>query len=146
MSALITLVQMAPSLAKLATDLVSASDTTKRNAQLIEFQNAIIGFQSLIATVQQENASLIQQKRDAEEELKRMEDWETEKQRYKLATPYSGVTVYALQQAMSNGEPPHYICANCFQNRKKSILANSTAKDGFIAIICAACRFTAQTR
>jgi hypothetical protein len=47
---------------------------------------------------------------------------------------------------MSNGEPPHYLCANCFQDRKKAILAHSGNKDGWIAIVCAACRFTSQTR
>jgi len=144
--AITTLIQLAPSLAKLATDLIATSDTAKRNTQLIEFQNALIGLQSLIASVQQENATLIRQKSDAEEELKRMKDWDAEKKRYKMATPYSGVTVYAVQKSMSNGEPPHYLCANCFQNRKLSILAHSTPKEGFVAIVCAGCRFTAQTR
>ena len=146
MDALTTLMQVAPGLTKMATDLVSASDTVKRNAQLIEFQNAIIGFQSLISSVQQENATLVQQKRDAEEELKRMKDWDSERKRYKLATPFSGVTVFALQKDMSKGEPPHYLCANCFRQGKQSVIANTTNKEGWVALVCSACKFSAQTR
>ncbi|HKQ25450.1 MAG TPA: hypothetical protein VJT81_13495 [Burkholderiales bacterium] len=144
--AIAALIQLAPNLANLAKDLVSASDTAKRNAQLIEFQNALIGLQSLIASIQQENAALIRQKSDAEEELKRMKDWDAEKQRYKMATPYDGVTVYAMQKAMSKGEPAHYLCANCFYGGKRSILANSSNKEGWAAIVCAVCKFAAQTR
>jgi hypothetical protein len=144
--ALAMLIQAGPKLVQLATDLISASDTAKRNAQLIEFQNALIGLQSLIASVQQENATLIQQKRDSEEELKHMKDWNAEKSRYKLATPYSGVTVFALQKAMSNGQPPHYLCANCFSRGEQAHLAHSTNKDGWVAVVCSACKFVAQTR
>ena len=126
--ALTTLVQLASSLAKLATDLVSTSDAAKRNAQLIEFQNALIGLQSLIASVQQENATLIRQKSDAEEDLKRMKNWDAQKQRYKLAAPFAGCMVYALQKSMSNGEPPHYLCAACFQKGEPSILQSREAK------------------
>lgn len=118
----ISLIQAGASLAKLASDLVSASDTTKRNAQLIEFQHALIQYGALIASVQQENATLVAQKRDAEEELERMKAWSTEKQRYKLAAPFAGCMVYALQKAMSGGEPAHYLCTACYQKGQRSIL------------------------
>lgn len=144
--AITALVQLGPSLVNLATGLITASDTAKRNAQLIEFQSALIGFQSLIASVQQENATLASQKRDAEDELKQMKDWEGEKKRYQMVEPYSGVTAFAVKKNMNNGEPPHYLCANCFQSGKKSFLTKSGNKDGWIAIVCSACKFTSQTR
>jgi hypothetical protein len=141
--ALSALIQVAPSLAKLATDLVSTSDTAKRNAQLIEFQNALIGLQSLVASVQQENATLIQQNRDMGEELKRLKDWDTQKERYKLAAPFPGCMVYALQESMSEGDPPHYLCAACFKKGQPSILqgreGRPLGKDKGYAKGCYAC-------
>jgi len=116
------LFQLLPSLTKMATDLAAATDATKRQAQLLEFQQALIGLSSKIATVQQENATLRNQKDDAEAELKRMKDWEHQKSRYKLVAPFPGCMVYALQKAVSGGEPPHYICAACFENGKRSVL------------------------
>ena len=122
------LVQLVPSIAKLATGLTSAADAAKRNAQLIEFQNSLIGLQSLIASVQQENATMARQKGDLEEELKRMKDWGAQSRRYKLAAPFAGCMVYALQKAMSEGEPPHYLCASCFQKGQPSILQGREGK------------------
>ena len=46
--ALGALIQLAPSITKLATDLISASDTAKRNAQLIEFQKGMCSILYLI--------------------------------------------------------------------------------------------------
>lgn len=145
------LLQLTPGLAKLATDLVSASDTAKRNAQLIEFQSALIGIQSLVASVQQENATLLRQKDDAEEELKRMKNWEAQKQRYKLVAPFAGCMVYALQKTMSEGQPAHYLCAACFQKGQPSILQSTEGrprKEGgriMASFACSACRSEAFT-
>jgi hypothetical protein len=148
--ALTTLIQLAPSLAKLATDLVSTSDTAKRNTQLIEFQNALIGLQSLIASVQQENATLIREKSNAEEELKRMKAWETQKHRYKLAAPFPGCMVYALQKSTGEGETAHYLCAACFQKGEPSILQSREGrhtKEGRVhaSFYCPTCRSEAVT-
>jgi hypothetical protein len=126
--ALAALIKFGPSITKMATDLVSTSDAAKRNAQLIEFQNSLIGLQSLIASVQQENSTLIRQKSDAEEELKRMKNWEGQKQRYSLAAPFSGCMVMALKKSMSDGQPAHYLCASCFQKDKASILQSREAR------------------
>jgi hypothetical protein len=144
--ALLTLVQAIPGLAKLAGEIIAASDKAKSNAQLIEFQQALIGLNALVASVQQENATVLRQKGEAEDKLKRMEDWDAEKQRYKLATPYSGVTVFALKKDMNEGEPPHYLCANCFKKGVQAHLAHSTNKDGWVSVVCSECRFAAQTR
>lgn len=144
------LVQLAPSLSKLASDLVSTSDTAKRNAQLIEFQHALIGLQALIASVQQENATLAREKGDAEEELKRVKDWERQKQRYRLTAPFPGCMVYALQKSMSEGEPAHYLCAACYQKGQASILQSKEGgqrKEGRVmsSFGCPACRSEAFT-
>ncbi len=148
--AITTLVQLVPSVVKLATDLVSTSGNAKSNAQLIDFQNALIGLQSLIASVQQENATLIRQKSDAEEELMRMKDWNAQKQRYKLAAPFAGCMVYALQKSMSEGQTPHYLCASCFQKGESSILQSREGrhtKEGRIhsSFYCSVCRSEAVT-
>lgn len=145
--AITTLVNLGPGLVNLATSLIGETDTAKRNAQLIDFQKAIIQLQSLIATVQADNAALVRQKGDLEKQLESMKAWETEKQRYVLARPYHGVTVYALKKSMSNGQAAHYICANCYQDGRPSILQTSQTKEGMWAVICQrpACKASALT-
>jgi len=111
-----------PSLAKAGADIAAASDEAKRNAQLIAFQSVIIQLQSTIASVQIQNASLLQDKRDLERQIAEMNGWEGEKQRYTLVTIWDGSVAYALKESASQGEPPHWLCTFCYSNGKKSIL------------------------
>lgn len=139
--ATIALLQAIPGVAKLVTEIAGASEAAQRNAQLIQFQNALIGLNSILASVQQDNATLTQQKRDAEEELKRMKDWETEKKRYKMVAAHQGSFVFALKREMSNGESPHYLCANCFKQGKPSILNDLAVNksDSWHSWVCPNC-------
>lgn len=130
----------------IAKGLMSLHTMAEVQSKAIELNEKIIAAQHQIYEANAAQTTLIERVRELEGQIAAMKNWDAEKQRYKLATPYSGVTVYALQKSMSDGEPPHYVCANCFQNRKRAILANTVAKDGFVAIVCAACKFVAQTR
>jgi hypothetical protein len=65
---------------------------------------------------------LLKEKRDLEEQLRRVKDWDAEKQRYQLSNVGQGCMAYSLKAGMENGEPPHSICARCYQEARKSIL------------------------
>ncbi len=134
-----------PGLAKAGADIAAASDEAKRNAQLIEFQRVIIQLQSSIASVQIQNASLLREKEDLETQIMRMKDWDAEKQRYALVTIWEGATAYALKKSMSMGEPPHWLCTNCYQDGKKSILNETVSAKNFRAASCPVCKSTIQT-
>jgi len=130
----------------IAKGLLSLHTMAEVQSKSIELNQAIIDAQHQIFAANAAQTALVERVRELERQIAAMESWDAEKKRYQMATPYSGVTVYAVQKSMSNGEPPHYLCANCFQSRKRSILANTSTKEGWVAIICAACKFTAQTR
>jgi hypothetical protein len=133
-----------PGLAKAGADIASASNEAKRNAQLIEFQKAIINANALIASVQQQNASLSREKDELKKQIMQLENWARERDRYAMITVFQIATVYSLKESMSNGEPPHYICPKCYQHGQKMILQPSSPK-GFIHIVCPACDFDIPT-
>ena len=46
-----------------------------------------------------------------------------------------------LQAGMENGEPPHRICANCYQNGKKAILQTASHLErGYRVYSCPSCK------
>lgn len=152
--AVVGLIQAAGALINLGTSISSTTDAAKRNADLLEFQKALIGLNGLIATVQQDNATLRGQKDEAEAALKRMQDWEVQKQRYQLVAPFPACMVYALKQEASSGEPPHYLCAACFQKGQRSILQGmetttrrkkDTVGQSFSVYACSVCEAEAVT-
>jgi hypothetical protein len=134
-----------PSLAKAGADIAASSDEAKRNTQLIEFQRVIIQLQSSIAAIQNQNASLLRDKDDLEKKIVSMKNWDAEKQRYALVTVFDGITVYALKESVSQGEAPHHLCTNCFNNGKKSFLNTVDGARGFSMLTCSVCKSQLQS-
>jgi hypothetical protein len=67
-------------------------------------------------------SALLNRVRELEEEKAKLEAWNTEKQRYKLTELGPGMTTYTLKEGMENGEPPHHLCTNCYNEGHKSIM------------------------
>lgn len=110
-------------LSNLGKAIAEATDASQRRAQLIEFQDAIINANTMIASVQQQNLSLLREKDDLEKQIVQLKNWDAEKQRYALVSIFEGTaSVIAMKESISNGEPPHWLCPNCFQSGKKSFL------------------------
>ena len=109
-------------LKNIAQSMISLRDAQAFQAKILEFNGQLIDAQTKIFAVNEERSTLIERVRELESEITRMKDWETEKNRYQLVTPYVGCLVYALKKSMSNGQPPHYICTQCYENGKRSIL------------------------
>ena len=136
---LTTLLAVIPGLAKAGADIAASSDEAKRNSQLIEFQRVIIQLQSSIAAIQLQNAALISDKADLERQVAELKDWERERNRYSLATIWDGSVAYSLKQSQANGEPPHWLCTNCFSTGKKSLLNPVEGCNRFFGVKCAVC-------
>ena len=145
-----TLIQGTISGLKLAGDIAKGilelKSLTDVQGKVIELQSAILSAQSSALSANSDQAAMVEDIRALKKEIADVKAWESQKQRYKLVSPLTGVSAYAIQKSMSNGEAAHYLCANCFQNGKKSFLAQTGNKEGWVALVCSACKFTAQTR
>ena len=91
-------------------------------SKAIELQQIILSAQSSALAAQSEQFSLLNKISELEKEVARVKAWEEQKQRYALVSPWQGAVTYALKKASSNAEPPHWICANCYEDGRKSIL------------------------
>lgn len=129
---------------KTALDIAKAlwtiSDATERNSKIIDLQRAIGEAQMSAIQAREAHAAQIDQIRDLKEEIVRLEAWESEKERYELKVAEIGSTVYALKPSMSNGEPPHWLCANCYQQGKKRILQGRGHASGGSRWTCPDCK------
>jgi hypothetical protein len=130
----------------IAKALISLKTMTEVQSMAIELNTKIIDAQHQIFSANTAQAALVERIRELEGQIARMKDWDAQKQRYQLVIPYSGIPVYALKKSMSDGENPHYLCANCFEGGKRSFLQHVTKQSGFITIACSTCRFEGHTR
>lgn len=107
----------------LAKGLKDINDATVRNAAVIELQEMILA-------AQQQQTAALERIAELEKELARFENWEAEKKRYELADVGNGAIAYRLKPSMANGEPPHSICAYCYDQAIKSPLQPETQAAG----------------
>lgn len=121
----VTAIQAAIGSLKTAADIAKAmkglNDASAVQGEVIKLQSEILSAQTSAISAQSEQSSLLLQIRELQEEVVRIQAWETEKLRYFLTEVGNGTFVYALNEEDSS-EPPHKLCANCFNHREKSIL------------------------
>jgi polyhydroxyalkanoate synthesis regulator phasin/ribosomal protein L32 len=102
--------------------MIASHDASVIRQKAIELQAQIFTAQQNALAAQSDQFALLEQIRELEKQIANLEAWDTEKQRYELKRLASGGVVYSLKEDASGGEPPHQICAACYQHGKKSIL------------------------
>lgn len=120
--------------------LKDVNDTAARQGIAIELGGKILA-------AQEQQASLIEQIDTLKAEITSFETWDAEKQRYELKPlGNAGVFAYSLKPAHENGEPPHWICPDCYQDRKKRILQMVIKVPGMARVlVCQNCGFSIYT-
>lgn len=105
--------------------LKSALDLTKGLKDIddrVRLNNARMELQERILDAQRAQATLLERIGDLEGKIANFEKWETEKENYQLTTISSETLAYARKPSADGTVPPHYICTNCYEDRKKRIL------------------------
>lgn len=111
--------KVAGDLAKGLIDLKTMAEIQTNTAEL---NQKILAAQGDLFAANATHAALIEEVGELKERLLRMENWDAQKKRYRLVAVSAGTAAYALKKSMSDGEPPHYLCTNCYENGKRSIL------------------------
>ena len=111
------------------------------NTAVREATAHLIAVQREALASQSEQSAMIEEIRNLKEKIVNLKAWETEKKRYHLKDLWNtGVVAYALKESMSNSEPPHYLCTNCYGEGRKSILNPQKRENGRLMLLCPACK------
>lgn len=137
-------IQMAIASLKAASDLakglIELRDESKFRETVLELQQAILTAQAQTLTANQQQATLIEDKRSLEAEIDRLKNWDEEKKDYELKQIVAGVFAYELKPDATGTEPPHRLCPNCYTAGKKSILQSQLISPGLSQTLhCHAC-------
>jgi hypothetical protein len=124
----------------IAEAMIGLRDATAFQGKLFEFQSKIIDAQNSVFAANDERATLIESERQLKEEVASLKAWDAQKQRYDLqiVPSYHKILAYALKPEAKTSEPPHWLCATCFQNRKASIL-QPEGRTGATVLVCHEC-------
>ena len=113
--------KVASDMAKGFLELKSISEI---QGKVIDLQSAILSAQSSALAANADQAAMAEEIRKLREQLALSEAWNTEKQRYQLTALQPGIFAYALKKEAAGAEPPHWVCARCFNAGAKCVLQN----------------------
>lgn len=128
---------------EIAMGLINLNTMAEVQAKAVELNQKIIAAQHEIFAANAAQMTMVERIRELEAQIANMKAWEAEKERYQLVSPSTGAMVYAVKKSMSNGEPPHYLCANCFKQGKASPVNDApppNSKDRWHTWYCPTCK------
>ncbi len=129
---------------KAAKDLVksfsSLSSEVELKSKSSELLSVIVGLQEQILSMQSKYSELLQSKDELQKQLGNIESWEKEKAQYELKEICPGVFVYAPKQDNNSAQPSHWLCTNCYNNEKKSILQFNRFDSDGTHYLCPNCK------
>ncbi len=125
-------IQAAISSLKAATEIsrsiLDMKNMSEVQGKVIELQSALLEAQNCALTATASQFELQEKVRDLEAKLNERGNWEKQKERYQLVSPWQGpAQTYALKQSQSNGEEPHLVCSVCFHNKESMTPNNQRA-------------------
>jgi hypothetical protein len=125
---------------ELAKAILQLNVSAALKEQAIETQSAIIEVQSGMLAIQSQYQSLLEEKDGLKKQLIEMENWESEAQNYALTEIGYHAFAYSLKPDVETASPSHWLCANCYQAKKKSILQRDGNKLGRPLYVCHLCK------
>lgn len=111
---------------KTALALIKATKELYSSTELLTAMNDVhMKLSDAIASAlasQEKQAGLAEQVHTLQAQLRDVEDWKSQMQRYELFEFPTKALAYKLKSEMANTLPMHYLCTACADKKKKTIL------------------------
>ena len=127
---------------KLKDDIDRLKELGESNMKAMELAQIAINLQNLVFSLQRNLWTLETNHRRLEDKIRQYETFEVEKDKYAPHQCASGAVVYRPIQPIHDAEGNvivHYLCANCYEQHKKSILQPGEIVDSHRTLRCHCC-------
>ena len=140
---MIEYIQLAYNSSKAAFDVAkginSLSSEVEKNLAVVEIQRHVMEGNSNLMAAQQAHSDALKRIDALEKEVLHLKDWSGEKQNYVLKSIDPSGFAYVPKAGLENGQPPHWLCTNCFDQSEKSILQMKDAGGPMATYHCNRC-------
>lgn len=132
--------QAVQGMTNLVKTMVGLRDSAQLLEKTVELNQKILTVQIALSNAQSEQTSLIQTIRELEEKIAGFETWKAEKERYELKSLGGGALAYMLKPQERGSEPPHWVCTNCYGERRISPIQSVSVPGFGLRFRCPACK------
>jgi hypothetical protein len=121
--------------------LIEVRDLAKFGDTFRKLHGEVLAAMQGAIAAQTREAALLERVGQLEKEVASFETWDAEKEHYELKALRPSVFAYMLKRDARGAKPPHWVCANCYGNRKISIFQwTSHMAQAYRVYQCAACK------
>lgn len=130
----------------IAKGLKSAYDAHTITQAQTEILEKLFSLQIDALSLQEKHSALVNEKEELAKKLMEFEQWEKTESQYQLEEVHFGVFVYSPKESERSTEPKHWLCTNCWEERKKSILQCDYKHSEGAGYTCPRCKTQIQMR
>ncbi|MEO0498974.1 MAG: hypothetical protein AAF205_00255 [Pseudomonadota bacterium] len=109
-------------IAELAKNIRETKDEKLASDKFGELTMALLEALKFIRAAEDEYTALRRELADLKQQVAEIDTFAAEAANYELTDVERGALVYALKETATPMQPPHWLCASCYQKSKKSIL------------------------
>ena len=92
------------------------------NQAVIDIQRSLLEAQRALNEAEARHVADLRRIEELEQEIVKAKDWSAERESYELTGVYRGAFAYMPKDGVKSGKPAHWLCANCFDQGRKSFL------------------------
>lgn len=117
-----SLITSAKAAYNIAKGIASLKSEVERNESISKIIEALLSVQSEALEMQAKLQELLRESDELRRTLLEFEKWSETESQYELKEVSSGIFVYAYKKPGDSAKPMHWLCTNCYKDRKASIL------------------------
>ena len=106
----------------IAESMIGLANAEATRGKVLEIQGKMLDAQNFAFAAQEERSALVERVCTLEKEVADLKAWGAEKETYELKTIDGGAFAYVKKKTVQTTEPPHWLCAACYQENQKRIL------------------------
>lgn len=137
-SAIVTSIKAAIEITKGLKSSYDAHTITQAQSEILE---RLLAIQMDALALQEKHSALINEKDELTKKLVLFEQWEKTESEYELKEITPGKFVYSSKNSQQSKIPMHWLCTQCWDDRKKSILQAILHDVNEAQYICPRCKF-----
>ncbi len=108
--------------AQAVNSLLSLKVGVEVQSKAIELNSKIIEAQGHIMSIRGDYSAAIEQIEALKKEIMDLKSWKKQSESYHFKEVHPGAFTYAFKPQGESAEPVHWLCVNCFDNHRKSVL------------------------
>jgi hypothetical protein len=121
--------ESAKTLFEVAKGALTLKNEAAINGAILDIQRLALDTQKSLFDANEAYAARLKEIEKLKEQLAALTAWSVDADRYELRRFQPGTLTYVLKVGAQGGEPPHYLCANCYENQRRSILQATSYRE-----------------